>query len=62
MRRKKENLNEMDELPSMGDEVTQFQYDGSRVFAWLADMCGLSVDLVSRKRKEDAVVMYPLHA
>lgn len=22
-------------------------YDGSRVFAWLADLCGLSVDLVS---------------
>lgn len=22
-------------------------YDGSRVFTWLADLCGLSVDLVS---------------
>lgn len=22
-------------------------YDGSRIFTWLADLCGLSVDLVS---------------
>ncbi len=25
------------------------QYDGSRRFEWLADLCGLSVDLVSTK-------------
>lgn len=41
----------MDELPILGDEVTQLQYDGSRVFSWLADMSGLSVDLVSREKR-----------
>lgn len=33
------------ELPKLGDE--DVAYDGSRVFTWLADLCGLSVDLVS---------------
>lgn len=35
----------MFEIPKLGDEDTG--YDGSRVFTWLADICGLSVDLVS---------------
>lgn len=35
----------MFEIPKVGDEDSS--YDGSRIFTWLADMCGLSVDLVS---------------
>ena len=35
----------MQQLPRMGGEDTY--YDGSRIFSRLADMCGLSVDLVS---------------
>lgn len=35
----------MFEIPKSGDEYNH--YDGSRIFAWLADICGLSVDLVS---------------
>lgn len=35
-------------IPKLGDEDSQ--YDGSRVFTWLADMCGLSVDLVSIRK------------
>lgn len=27
--------------------INDGQYDGSRRFIWLADLCGLSVDLVS---------------
>lgn len=27
--------------------INDGQYDGSRRFEWLADLCGLSVDLVS---------------
>lgn len=27
--------------------INDGQYDGSRRFVWLADFCGLSVDLVS---------------
>lgn len=37
------------ELPKNG--VEDSQYDGSRLFTWLADLCGLSVDLVSTKNK-----------
>lgn len=37
----------MSEIPKMGDE--EFQYDGSRIFIWIADTCGLSVDLVSKR-------------
>lgn len=32
-------------IPKLGDESDG--YDGSRMFTWLADICGLSVDLVS---------------
>lgn len=35
----------MFEIPKLGDEDNS--YDGSRIFTWLADICGLSVDLVS---------------
>lgn len=35
----------MFEIPKLGDEDNC--YDGSRAFTWLADICGLSVDLVS---------------
>lgn len=35
----------MIEIPKPGEEVNT--YDGSRAFTWLADMTGLSVDLVS---------------
>lgn len=35
----------MYEIPKLGDEESQ--YDGSRIFTWFADMCGVSVDLVS---------------
>lgn len=35
----------MFEIPKFGVEYSQ--YDGSRMFTWLADICGLSVDLVS---------------
>lgn len=32
-------------IPKLGEEGDG--YDGSRIFNWLADVCGLSVDLVS---------------
>lgn len=35
----------MIEVPIPGEEVNL--YDGSRAFMWLANMSGLSVDLVS---------------
>lgn len=35
----------MFELPKVGEEIDT--YDGSRAFTWLANMTGLSVDLVS---------------
>ncbi|XP_031641002.1 lysophospholipid acyltransferase 1 [Contarinia nasturtii] len=35
----------MFEIPKVGDEDSQ--YDGSRAFVWLADICGLSVDLIN---------------
>lgn len=37
----------MFEIPKLGDEDSQ--YDGSRTFTWLAEICGLSVDIVSNK-------------
>lgn len=38
----------MYETPKLGDDE-DIQYDGSRIFTGLADMCGLSIDLVSYK-------------
>lgn len=29
------------------EEYLDNQYHGSRMFTWLADLCGLSIDLVS---------------
>lgn len=46
----------MFEIPKLGDEDTQ--YDGSRIFTWLADMCGLSVDLVSIAERRLSCVLY----
>lgn len=48
----------MIEIPKIDDD-TDSQYDGSRIFTWLADTCGLSVDLVSeRKRKIISALFY----
>lgn len=42
----------MFEIPTVDDEDTH--YDGSRIFTWLADICGLSVDLVSKPENAQA--------
>lgn len=38
----------MFEIPKAEDETVY--YDGSQMFAWLADICGLSIDLVSKRQ------------
>lgn len=38
----------MTEIPKLVNE--DLHYQGSRIFTWLADSSGLSVDLVSKRR------------
>lgn len=50
----------MFEIPKLGDEDSH--YDGSRAFTWLADICGLSVDLVSICCVFDEPITGPIHS